>query len=117
MEPTDKPVTAWRATKPGAGNTPPRPSHSPVVAHPPSGEKAADTRKEEYFWDGELILSLKHARGLIAADVSGTSDPYCRVFLKSETHNVAFIDGYKTKIQWKTLNPDWNDVGCTRFSH
>jgi Ca2+-dependent lipid-binding protein len=56
------------------------------------------------------VLNLKHARGVIAADVNGTSDPYCKVFLSSESHNVSFVDGWKTKIHWKTLNPEWNEV-------
>lgn len=103
--------TQWRATRPGQGQaaTPTTQAAAPASVSAPT-QKPADTRKEDFFWDGDIVLTLKHARGVIAADVSGTSDPYCKVFLTSEKDNVPFIDGYKTKIHWKTLNPDWNEV-------
>lgn len=122
--------TQWRATRPGQG-TPTRPAATvtasasvPLAAatttpatstSPSSGSSQVETRKEDFFWDGDIVLTLKHARGVIAADVNGTSDPYCKVYLKSDKDNLSFVDGWKTKIHWKTLNPDWNEVCPTKF--
>ena len=50
-----------------------------------------------------LEITVLRARNLIAADRGGTSDPYVRVHV-GESVGV----GKKTKVQMKTLNPEWN---------
>ena len=50
-----------------------------------------------------LEISVLRAKDLIAADRGGTSDPYVRVNVGK-----AAGMGKKTKVQKKTLNPEWN---------
>eukprot|EP01100_Stratorugosa_tubuloviscum_P011870 TRINITY_DN539_c2_g2_i1.p1 TRINITY_DN539_c2_g2~~TRINITY_DN539_c2_g2_i1.p1 ORF type:complete len:746 (+),score=340.01 TRINITY_DN539_c2_g2_i1:131-2368(+) len=50
----------------------------------------------------KLSLTVIAARNLIAADCNGFSDPYCVItFLNQKL---------KTKIKYKTLNPEWNET-------
>ena len=51
----------------------------------------------------EMILSLVEARGLIAADASGTSDPYCKLELDQRQK-------FKSKTKRKTLDPKWEQA-------
>lgn len=50
---------------------------------------------------GRLIIKLSHAKNMQAADANGLSDPYVKLTLCGKTH--------KSKIQYKTLNPTWNE--------
>ncbi|KAM1740389.1 hypothetical protein EV2_016335 [Malus domestica] len=52
--------------------------------------------------NGWVELVLIEAKDLIAADMSGTSDPYVRV----EYGNLK----KQTKVMYKTLNPQWNQT-------
>ncbi|RZC02143.1 Multiple C2 and transmembrane domain-containing protein 1 isoform C [Glycine soja] len=52
--------------------------------------------------NGWIELVLIEGRGLVAADVRGTSDPFVRV------HYGNFKK--KTKVIYKTLNPQWNQT-------
>jgi hypothetical protein len=51
----------------------------------------------------KLEISVLRAKDLIAADRAGTSDPYVRVNV-GKTAGM----GKKTKVRFKTLNPEWN---------
>eukprot|EP01119_Soliformovum_irregulare_P013041 TRINITY_DN3438_c0_g1_i1.p1 TRINITY_DN3438_c0_g1~~TRINITY_DN3438_c0_g1_i1.p1 ORF type:complete len:195 (+),score=65.14 TRINITY_DN3438_c0_g1_i1:80-586(+) len=48
----------------------------------------------------KLKVTIKEARYLSAMDVSGKSDPYCKIKLESQE--------YKTKTIKKSLNPKWD---------
>jgi hypothetical protein len=49
-----------------------------------------------------VTLELVEARGLLAMDRSGTSDPYCFVMLAGQC--------YRSQIIQKTLAPQWNET-------
>ena len=51
---------------------------------------------------GVLKILLKHAKGLRAADLNGKSDPY--VIFKGDGKKA------KSKVQPKTLDPEWNEM-------
>lgn len=53
-----------------------------------------------------LIINIKNATNLKAADSNGFSDPYTKVEVNYGTKKVS----YKTKIIKKTLNPEWNET-------
>ncbi|GAB4851993.1 AT3g18370/MYF24_8 [Ancistrocladus abbreviatus] len=52
--------------------------------------------------NGWIELILIEARDLVAADLRGTSDPYVRVQYGNMKR--------KTKVMYKTLNPQWNQT-------
>jgi len=50
-----------------------------------------------------IRVRIIEARGLKAADMGGTSDPFCEVRLLNN------VDVHKTKVIKKTLDPFWNE--------
>jgi len=55
----------------------------------------------------ELMVVLVEATGLVAADKSGTSDPYCTLEMPgTKTQNA---QKFKSKTQKKTLDPVWGE--------
>ncbi|GLD94661.1 hypothetical protein PINS_up003285 [Pythium insidiosum] len=57
-----------------------------------------------------LVVDIKEARGLLAGDLNGYSDPYVRLTLLDGRGNV--IRGspmLQTKVQNRTLDPTWNE--------
>jgi hypothetical protein len=53
----------------------------------------------------KLEISVLRAEDLVAADRGGTSDPYVRLHIGN-----AIGIAKKTKVQTKTLNPEWNQT-------
>ena len=51
-----------------------------------------------------LYIKIVQARDLIAADSSGTSDPYVRIYMGDDIKGAV-----KTKVVPKNLNPVWNE--------
>jgi hypothetical protein len=51
----------------------------------------------------EMVISLVEARGLVAADKNGTSDPYCTLELDATQKR-------KSRTQKKTLDPKWGEA-------
>jgi Ca2+-dependent lipid-binding protein len=58
--------------------------------------------KHPILQTGSLIVTLKHASQLVAADVGGKSDPFCELSLGSET--------VRSKTMKSTLEPVWNET-------
>jgi len=52
---------------------------------------------------GDLYIKLVNGRNLRAADIGGTSDPFCKLALSNNKKKE-----YKTPVIKKSLNPDWN---------
>ena len=50
------------------------------------------------------------AINIIAADKSGTSDPYCKLKLVQADGKVMPSEEYKTKTIQRTLNPEWDET-------
>ena len=50
---------------------------------------------------GAVLVELKSAKDLPAADNNGLSDPYCKLLLAGTTK--------KSVIQYDTLSPVWNE--------
>ena len=50
----------------------------------------------------EMIVSLVEAKGLVAADKNGTSDPYCTLELGKQK--------FRSKTVKKTLDPKWGQA-------
>ena len=48
-----------------------------------------------------MLLTLKSAKDLPAADSNGLSDPYAKISVGDETK--------KSAIQYDTLSPTWNE--------
>ncbi|TNN04776.1 Synaptotagmin-1, partial [Schistosoma japonicum] len=57
------------------------------------------------FTQGELTVGVIQATDLPGMDLSGTSDPYVKVFLLPEKKKK-----YETKVHRKTLNPVFNET-------
>ena len=55
------------------------------------------------FLKGRLVIKVKQAKGLLAGDMGGTSDPYITVKVKGDTV-------VKTQVIKKTLDPVWNET-------
>lgn len=55
--------------------------------------------------NGDLVITAKSAKNLIAADSNGFSDPYLKFYLNDNKNSF-----FKTSIQKKTLNPIWNQT-------
>lgn len=55
----------------------------------------------------ELIVGIKKCAGLIAMDSNGYSDPYVKIYLKSDKDKKT---KRKTKVKSKTLNPEFNET-------
>lgn len=53
--------------------------------------------KEIFF----LTINVKSAEGLKAADLTGSSDPFCKVIANKQT--------WTTKVIMKNLNPEWKE--------
>merc|ERR1711963_982194 len=53
-------------------------------------------------WSAVIHVVLVQARGLMAMDAGGTSDPYCKIALGRERH--------KTKNISCTVNPKWREA-------
>ncbi|KAI9105980.1 C2 domain-containing protein, partial [Phlyctochytrium arcticum] len=64
---------------------------------------AIEASGHETLGMGILHCDILDARNLEAVDSSGTSDPYCQLYL-----NGAKV--HKTKTLKKTLNPEWNET-------
>ncbi|KAJ1548137.1 hypothetical protein HK096_003931, partial [Nowakowskiella sp. JEL0078] len=60
----------------------------------------------------EITLTVHQARNLIAADRSGTSDPYVKIMT---TVGTVAKNIHKTAIIKKNLNPTWNDTCSIRI--
>eukprot|EP00002_Diphylleia_rotans_P001016 TRINITY_DN10556_c0_g1_i10.p1 TRINITY_DN10556_c0_g1~~TRINITY_DN10556_c0_g1_i10.p1 ORF type:complete len:1388 (+),score=278.91 TRINITY_DN10556_c0_g1_i10:174-4166(+) len=56
---------------------------------------------EENYLEGQILVHVIEAKGLLAMDPGGTSDPYCIIKVGKQTQ--------KTKVIPKTLNPFWNE--------
>eukprot|EP01105_Mastigella_eilhardi_P015800 TRINITY_DN3616_c0_g1_i3.p1 TRINITY_DN3616_c0_g1~~TRINITY_DN3616_c0_g1_i3.p1 ORF type:complete len:786 (+),score=224.17 TRINITY_DN3616_c0_g1_i3:3-2360(+) len=59
---------------------------------------------------GKLQLQVLRGRNLSARDFGNTSDPYCSVKLDTEQ-----AQAFKTGVQSKTLNPEWNQTFTFNF--
>eukprot|EP01114_Cavostelium_apophysatum_P005619 TRINITY_DN1680_c0_g1_i2.p1 TRINITY_DN1680_c0_g1~~TRINITY_DN1680_c0_g1_i2.p1 ORF type:complete len:1023 (-),score=268.98 TRINITY_DN1680_c0_g1_i2:52-3120(-) len=53
-------------------------------------------------YKGVLEITVIEAKNLVAADKTGTSDPYCVLSLEKQRRKTKFVD--------KTLNPVWNET-------
>lgn len=52
-----------------------------------------------------ITVELLEAKGLMAADSNGLSDPFCSVVpIDGKTHKEIRAEKHRTKIIWKTLN-------------
>ena len=75
---------------------------------PPAGPTKEKTHDEcalitlRDYTMGTLTVTIKAAKGLLAADRGGKSDPYCKLKLNDEIHETETIK--------KTVNPVWNLV-------
>ncbi|XP_072551112.1 synaptotagmin-1b [Salminus brasiliensis] len=56
------------------------------------------------FTDGALIVGVMQAEDLAAMDMSGTSDPYVKLYLLPDKKKK-----FETKVHRKTLNPTFNE--------
>ncbi|XP_051952799.1 synaptotagmin-1b [Xyrauchen texanus] len=56
------------------------------------------------FTDNALIVGVMQAEGLAAMDMSGTSDPYVKVYLLPDKKKK-----FETKVHRKTLDPTFNE--------
>ncbi|XP_067275734.1 synaptotagmin-1b [Pseudorasbora parva] len=56
------------------------------------------------FTDSALIVGVIQAKGLAAMDMSGTSDPYVKVYLLPDKKKK-----FETKVHRKTLDPTFNE--------
>src|SRR5437016_2586102 len=56
-----------------------------------------------------IELELIEAKGLLAADSNGLSDPFCSVVPLDSKHKEIRKEKVRTKICWKTLSPVWNE--------
>ena len=60
----------------------------------------------------ELRLTVHKARNLLPADSNGLSDPYCKIRINDANGDLLYK--YTTKIQFKTLNPQFDEsFECT----
>uniref|UniRef100_A0A8B9K140 Synaptotagmin Ib n=1 Tax=Astyanax mexicanus TaxID=7994 RepID=A0A8B9K140_ASTMX len=57
-----------------------------------------------HFTDGSLIVGIIQAEDLAAMDMSGTSDPYVKLYLLPDKKKK-----FETKVHRKTLNPTFNE--------
>ena len=57
-----------------------------------------------------IQVEVVKATGIIAADKSGTSDPYCKVKLVQANGKPLPKEEYKTKTIQRTLDPEWNET-------
>jgi C2 domain len=77
----------------------------------PQSSAPASISSDEELLDTYLLL-VQEARNLVAADLNGKSDPYCKVRLAREgsagTDNVRVE--HTTKVVKKDLNPKWEEV-------
>ncbi len=63
-------------------------------------------------FSGILTLLLIGGKDMVAKDITGTSDPYV-IVASGPANNLAEIypgQSAKSSIQWKTLNPIWNET-------
>ncbi|GMH42146.1 hypothetical protein BSKO_10065 [Bryopsis sp. KO-2023] len=67
-----------------------------------NSEEEEDDFSENIELGSDLYIQVINARGVLAMDASGTSDPYCTVFVGSSSRRTSSIK--------KTLNPDWNET-------
>uniref|UniRef100_A0A8C2HMH6 Synaptotagmin Ib n=1 Tax=Cyprinus carpio TaxID=7962 RepID=A0A8C2HMH6_CYPCA len=75
----------------------------------PESKEAAKLGKLHYtldynFTDSALIVGVIEAEGLAAMDMSGTSDPYVKVYLLPDKKKK-----FETKVHRKTLDPTFNE--------
>ncbi|CAM4579949.1 hypothetical protein PO909_032324 [Leuciscus waleckii] len=75
----------------------------------PESKEAAKLGKLLYtldynFTDSALIVGVIQAEGLAAMDMSGTSDPYVKVYLLPDKKKK-----FETKVHRKTLDPTFNE--------
>ena len=77
-----------------------------------SDDASSSSNLGRVIFSGILTVNLKCATNVVAMDVSGTSDPYCLIASgpASSPHTVYPGQTGKSSIQWKTLNPVWNQV-------
>ena len=66
----------------------------PLPFHPDSQVEAF------YEVEGKLISGTN----LVAMDITNTSDPYCRVFVKGDA---LYRKKDKSQVRFSTLNPQW----------
>ncbi|CAI5732253.1 unnamed protein product [Peronospora destructor] len=60
---------------------------------------------------GGVRVNIVEARGILAADSAGTSDPYITMtLLDSKGTPLAAGGTFKTKVVKKTLTPEWNET-------
>lgn len=64
-------------------------------------QKLQQSKKKIQCWNSILTVTVLGATDLPAMDSNGFSDPYCKFKLGSQK--------YKTKVQPKTLNPEWKE--------
>eukprot|EP01130_Rhizamoeba_saxonica_P010343 TRINITY_DN4231_c0_g1_i2.p1 TRINITY_DN4231_c0_g1~~TRINITY_DN4231_c0_g1_i2.p1 ORF type:complete len:516 (-),score=110.34 TRINITY_DN4231_c0_g1_i2:83-1630(-) len=63
---------------------------------------------------GKLYIKFVEAVGVLACDVTGTSDPYCVFYLGDDEE-----EALKTSVIYTTLNPVWNEeyvLNCTTIA-
>lgn len=57
-----------------------------------------------------MLVTIAEARGILAADSNGFSDPFVTMTLLDSRGNVIAAAGtFKTKVLKKTLAPQWNE--------
>ena len=57
-------------------------------------------------------VEVVKAIGILAADKSGTSDPYCTLSLLQADGKPFPSETYRTRIIKRTLNPEWGETFC-----
>ncbi|XP_023330904.1 multiple C2 and transmembrane domain-containing protein isoform X2 [Eurytemora carolleeae] len=77
-------------------------SHHSSFSHSPArGLELAARRLKPGTWSAIVNILLVEGKDLLAMDIEGTSDPYCKFRLGS--------DRFKTKTIYASLNPKWNE--------
>lgn len=57
-----------------------------------------------------MLVTIAEARGILAADSNGFSDPFVTMtLLDSRGNTIAAAGTFKTKVLKKTLTPQWNE--------
>jgi len=64
----------------------------------------------EQRFSKEIIVELIEAKGLLACEKNGTSEPYALLYLSDEANTEIKNENFKSKVKSKTLNPKWGEI-------
>jgi Ca2+-dependent lipid-binding protein len=82
--------------------------HGDLIASVFNRVLAMSSRQRDEVYGGPvLLIGVLEGRDLPAADRSGTSDPYCRLFPVDFEGNEVKQEKAVTRTVRKTINPDW----------